>query len=244
METLLLIILLAGKFYLIYIIWLNTRLEKVQEKDLAQHKLQALQLSAYTSLLARYFIKNMISNVRNEIGVNYEGINSSKYFSSVFKLVNQTLSICGSNLISLKDEINYVEHYIGIEKYRLQNNLDVSIKVDHSLNPSKTYLPGMLLQPFVEYAIIQMNTSRWKNSISFEFVKELKGLLIKINYSYDFKLRKNINGVDLNLSVKSKGISLVEERIKLYEVTDRLRISYWSDSSDSNSAILLKISEK
>ena len=53
--------------------------------------------------------------------------------------------------VRVKDEINFINSYLSIQRMRFESKLDVKIKVDEDcLN---LYIPNMLLHPLVENAV-------------------------------------------------------------------------------------------
>ena len=53
----------------------------------------------------------------------------------------------------LQNELALLESYIQLESLRFKDRIDCRIRVDKSVDPDSTYLPSMILQPFVENAI-------------------------------------------------------------------------------------------
>ena len=106
--------------------------------------------------------------------------------------------------------------YIQLESIRFENKMEYEIKVDPSIDKEGTYLPSMVLQPFVENAI-------WHGLLH----SEDKGVLtININEEDDH-LKCSIidNGIGREESLKvqkqsgykkkSMGIKITADRLKL-----------------------------
>jgi two-component system, sensor histidine kinase YesM len=55
------------------------------------------------------------------------------------------------NMITVKDEISYIQNYMTIQKIRYRDKLDLTVNVEESLN--KVAIPKLILQPLVENAV-------------------------------------------------------------------------------------------
>jgi sensor histidine kinase YesM len=56
--------------------------------------------------------------------------------------------------ISLKDEHDWLKTYLELENLRMENTLDFTITIDKNLIPTQIFVPTMVLQPYVENAVI------------------------------------------------------------------------------------------
>ncbi|MBK8922535.1 MAG: hypothetical protein IPM81_13685 [Saprospirales bacterium] len=56
--------------------------------------------------------------------------------------------------ISLQEEINTLEQYLRIEQFCHQQKFDFTIEQPEGIAPEEVELPPMLLQPFVENAVV------------------------------------------------------------------------------------------
>ncbi|WP_158560412.1 sensor histidine kinase [Paenibacillus contaminans] len=115
----------------------------------------------------------------------------------------------GSDLIPLKNELQFVLYYLQLAKYRYKERLTWTIDVSEELQ--QVIVPKLILQPLVENAIIH----------GIDLIQE-QGI-IKISaylHEYDLIVEIQDNGAGLNLSSKdhpSLGIGLnnVKQRIQL-----------------------------
>jgi LytS/YehU family sensor histidine kinase len=56
-------------------------------------------------------------------------------------------------IITLEEEIKYLDTYLQLEKLRFTDKFEYNIKAAADIDPSKLFVPAMLLQPYVENAI-------------------------------------------------------------------------------------------
>ena len=128
----------------------NKRLrEKFElEKNLVELEQKALRLQ-----MNPHFIFNVLTSIHNLIILNDP--DKARYALSKFsKLMRRVLENSRQKFISIDDEIETLENYVQLEK--LTGNLDVEldIEIDEDLDPAEEILPPLMIQPFVENAII------------------------------------------------------------------------------------------
>ena len=79
--------------------------------------------------------------------------------------------------ISLKEETDTLEQYLRIEQFCQQNKFEFTISLPKNIDPEELEIPPMLLQPFVENAVVHgVSHLRWPGKIELTFSLEA-GLL-------------------------------------------------------------------
>lgn len=123
--------------------------EKFQlEKNLLELEQKALRLQ-----MNPHFIFNVLTSIHNLIILNET--DKARYALSKFsKLMRRVLENSREKFISIDDEIETLENYVQLEKLTGNLDIDFNIEVDENLDAAEEILPPLLLQPFVENAII------------------------------------------------------------------------------------------
>ncbi|MCB0477578.1 MAG: histidine kinase [Crocinitomicaceae bacterium] len=117
------------------------------EKSLIELEQKALRLQ-----MNPHFIFNSLNTIQHLIIEKDE--KSAKYYLSKFaKLMRQILENSRERLISISDEIKTLENYLIIEKFSRQD-FEYEIVVEEGVDLDEDILPPMMIQPFVENAII------------------------------------------------------------------------------------------
>lgn len=117
------------------------------ENDMLKLEQRALQLK-----LNPHFIHNTISNLQ---GVILEGRNeeANDYLLKFSRLLRNILDYDQEEWVPLDREIGLIRDYLNLQKMRFGDNFDYTLEVD--TDPvSNIQVPLMLIQPFVENAII------------------------------------------------------------------------------------------
>lgn len=126
----------------------TSKILQQSERQLVESRLKALQTQ-----MNPHFIFNILNCMQSILFLK-DSIEANKTFVLFSKLIRFTLDMSRSNYILLEDEIKYLQSYIGLEKMRLDIDIDNHIHIAPSLNPKEVKIPCMFFQPLVENAII------------------------------------------------------------------------------------------
>ncbi|MEN1784920.1 MAG: histidine kinase [Bacteroidota bacterium] len=141
------IMIFAGGWYM------NRRRLKVQlETEQKEHALKMSELKALHSQMNPHFIFNALNSIQEYIFSNDKTLASS-YLVKFSRLIRLYLEHSRVFEISIAKEIEALKLYLDLENSRLNHGLDYTIDVDEKLDTSKTLLPPLFIQPYVENAI-------------------------------------------------------------------------------------------
>jgi sensor histidine kinase YesM len=132
----------------------NKNLELMEEVKL-RSKVEASLKEADLKALQAQINPHFLFNVLNTIGrlALLEGADKTQEMIYAFSdMMRYTLKKEKNNVVTLKEEMEHVQNYLAIQKMRLGNRLDYSVKIDQEAED--IFCPFMTIQPFVENAII------------------------------------------------------------------------------------------
>ena len=207
-------------FYIIYTGY-RARLNYIQNQNDVLHKLTELERSALQAQMNPHFIFNCLNSIQNFIIMNNKD-QAMEYLSLFAKLIRQNLNASKGDLVSLDTEISMLTNYMELEKMRLNNSFEYNIVMDENLDSGTIEIPPLLIQPFVENAIIHgMKAKR-------------QGGLITISFSQKENNRISVvitdNGSGLKAGYKSAhqsmGMSITQKRLSFINKSsnDQLQI--------------------
>jgi LytS/YehU family sensor histidine kinase len=116
-------------------------------------------------------------------------------------------------LVTLSAELELLKHYLELEQLRVHFNYDISL--DENIDPETEELPGMLVQPFVENAVIHGITPKGKGNITVKFSKDneiLRCEIIDDGMGINTKGPGDGNGLAMKLS--EKRLNLLNSQLK------------------------------
>ena len=209
--TILTIILISLMLFL----WFKRyRLKQYNAQQLIARQKTELEQRMLLSQMNPHFIFNSLASVQEYIGSN-EQLKAQKFLSSFAKLMRSILENSLRQFIPLDEEIVSIQLYLDLEKQRFSNRFEYSIE-NRVEDPEFVLVPPMLVQPFVENAIIHGFANRdIAGKIDIEYVQV--GNLIQISIR-DNGVGRN-KPKDLNQPAEkhhnSVGTIIVKDRIEL-----------------------------
>ncbi len=115
------------------------------EAQLAQAQLQALKMQLHP-----HFLFNTLNAVSTLVRTNKNEA-ATDMIAGLSDLLRLTLESSGAQEVSLKQELDFLEHYLDIEQIRFGDRLRVQMDIEPETLRAR--VPNLLLQPLVENAI-------------------------------------------------------------------------------------------
>jgi LytS/YehU family sensor histidine kinase len=212
------VLALAGLIYLIWRWRLQVKARKEENRDLSlRTRMFALEQQSLNSSMNRHFIFNALNSIQYYINREDKRA-ANKYLSSFAKLIRKNLDSTSSTWVSLKDELERLDLYLGLEHMRFRDRFDYNIEVQNGLNAGSVQIPAMMLQPFLENSIWHGILPKEERGHLLVSVKEESGLV-------HITIKDDGIGVEKSLEVKrasvnghtSRGVEITNDRIQLYK---------------------------
>lgn len=118
------------------------------EKQVFELEQKALRLQ-----MNPHFIFNSLNAIQNFVITN-DTDKAVNYLAKFSHLMRMILANSIQSYIPLKDELKALTYYMDLEKLRFDDKFDYTVDLDASIDTSFIEVPPMLLQPYVENAII------------------------------------------------------------------------------------------
>ncbi len=99
-----------------------------------------------------HFIFNALGSIHQYV-IKGKKEEAGTYLIKFSRLVRQILTNSTKEMVTLEEELEALELYIGLEGMRLDNKFTYSLTVDPSIEADTIMVPPLLVQPFVENAI-------------------------------------------------------------------------------------------
>ncbi len=186
-----------------------------QERVGLQQKINELEQMALLSQMNPHFIFNCLNSIQSFI-INNDLETTNEYLTEFAHLIRQTMDCAEKGTISISHEIKYLSRYIELEKMRFGHSFDYAISVDEAIDRDNTYLPSMILQPYVENSI--RHGVRYKTYgqglIEIKFRQQGEQLLCIVEDNGIGRARARQFRSQVHVEYQSKGMTLASERIK------------------------------
>ncbi|MEL7147885.1 MAG: histidine kinase, partial [Bacteroidota bacterium] len=190
-------ILLGALFFLGY----RRRVHKERREIEWQKQLAHSELKAIRSQLNPHFMFNALNAIQNLVSKG-ENVQANQYITKLSKLMRMVLDQSGSGFHDLYAELDNVTHYLELEKLRMPFRYEINVGDGVSKD---TLVPALLLQPFVENAVIHGIFGKTDGEITVD-IKVSNGQMI-------FKVKDNGRGLTAD-NAENSGLRLSKSRVE------------------------------
>jgi SAM-dependent methyltransferase len=190
------------------VIWLSWRIKK---KEAVKRKKTELELRVIRSQLNPHFLFNSLNSIQNL--VNKKATDKANLYISKFAgLMRMTLNNSEKAFIPVSDELAMISDYCELEALRF--DFEFTINVEAGFDVHTHEIPGMILQPFVENAILHgLSKSKRKGKLQIEIHIENQQLVCIIQ---DNGIGINVSkALDKNKNKHNFGLKSAKERLKI-----------------------------
>jgi len=229
------VIILFSIIYFIYRSRLNLIKKEEERKTEMNKRISEIRLVALRSQMNPHFIFNSLNSIQQFIHSNASD-QAIKYLSKFSKLIRQILENSNESTILLIDEIKMMELYLELESMRFENKFYFSITVDEEIDEENTEIPSMLIQPFIENAIIHGLMSKKGKGHIWITLKQGENCLLCSIEDNGIGRAKAMQIKQKKISQhKSMGLSVTTDRLTiLNQYKDREVVVDIEDLMDSN----------
>lgn len=201
-----LFLLFQFTFFFAYRSFKENQRKILAEGELRQAALRS-ELSAIKAQLNPHFLYNVFNTINASVPAQQE--HTRNLIATLADLFRYQLQASRQDLVTLREEMNFVEKYLQLEKARFEERLTVNINVPEEHLDEK--VPPMILQPLVE------------NSIRHGLSSLVSGGVISIKvYKLEGKLRFEIADTGKGVADKStllgKGVGLTNTKLRLQKM--------------------------
>lgn len=155
----------------------NERIEQLVQTLRERHELQRkTEIEALQANINPHFLYNTLDQL-NWIAI----ANNQGEMSRILELMGRMFRIGlsnGSTFITVHEEIEYLTCYLEIQQIRYKGSLQYEFEVSEELKG--LYMPKMLLQPFVENAVVHGFHNKSRGTVMIQFNKMGERLVITV----------------------------------------------------------------
>ncbi len=186
---------------------------KVEEEKRHAIQYQSMLLS---SQINPHFIFNSLNSVQYYIlDKNVEP--ALNFISEFSRLMRSVLQNSLHKVITLADEIDFLEMYLELEMKRYHDKFTYSIEIDENIEPQEITIPPMLLQPYLENTVVHgIGNKEGKGHVCIRF--KSYGDLITCSIEDDGVGRqraKELKALRVGKAHKSLGMGITQTRLSL-----------------------------
>lgn len=198
----------------------KNRIEAEYQRNLTKAEMLARRLQ-----INPHFLFNSLNAIKYLIQSN-DSKKAIKYLVVFSRFIRQILTSSQKNTIDLKEEFDILTNFLELEKNRFEQEFTYHFHVEDPALLKKIKVPPLMLQPFVENAIWHglLVSKKSEKRVDISLV-QTDGLFI-LSIDDNGIGRKTAKKETREKMHKSLGISLTEDRIKLFNETYSSQINY------------------
>ncbi|WP_157543787.1 sensor histidine kinase [Mucilaginibacter paludis] len=192
-------------FVIGYFIYRN-RLAKIKRDITLQKRIKELEIKAIRSQMNPHFIFNSLNSIQSLIN-NGQYKQANIYLEKFAVMMRKVLNNSEKTLVALSEELDAVMLYCQLEQLRF--DFAFKLNVENGLNTNLIEIPGMLIQPLVENAIVHGLAQKGSSgNLEINIYTEAGYLKVAVtDNGPGFK--------DMIFSTESFGLKLVAERLAI-----------------------------
>ena len=193
-----------------------------------------LQQKALQLQMNPHFVFNALNSIQGLIAKN-DNQKARRYLQEFSTMMRSVLNQSREETIFLSEEVDYLKSYLNLEQMANNNNFDWEVNVDSKVEDD-IRIPTMIIQPFVENAIIHGVKS----------LKDRRGN-IQLNFQMDgTKILCSVvdNGIGMKAaefkkssSHKSIALEVAKERLSTKMSVSRENPIIYKDLTDENKTV-------
>jgi sensor histidine kinase YesM len=218
-------LIISNVIVIVFFVFFKKNKEK--ETELHKNEVSKLEAQALRQQMNPHFIYNALNSVQSVMILKGER-EFNRYIGMLSKLLRFTLEINTYEKITLKEEIEYLEAYIGLQKMRMDPEIEFKMTTNLNQEAAAYLIPPMLIQPVVENAIIH-GLSPLKNKkgvLHLTFTDKNKSIQIRVEdngIGYETSRQKKNKAKALHKSMATK---IMKERIDIFNYLDKNKTSF------------------
>ncbi|WP_316833513.1 sensor histidine kinase [Pedobacter nutrimenti] len=162
------VVLLGVTLLFLYYNFRQRRARQEKEKVLLHQQLLRTQMEPH-------FIFNTLSAVQSFVRLDKKD-KAIKYLNRFSRLLRNSLELSRESLVPLDDEIDALENYLCLQQMRFEEAFTYHILQPEGEDPGAVMLPPMLIQPYVENAIlhgIELDSGNGNIDVCFDLEKDV-----------------------------------------------------------------------
>ncbi len=235
------ILILSLSLYFIF--WLRLRQVR-KEGESARKKLefemQVLELEhkALRLQMNPHFIFNALNSIKGFIALNDSNA-ARQNIVKFARLMRLILDNSRTQWISIEKEIQTLELYLELEKLNRNGSFQFFLNCDSAINQQQVFIPPMMLQPFVENAVIHGGGSLPSGgNIYIRIFEDEQHIRCEIEDNGKGISPQTQMGLD-NATHKSAGLEVTLQRLKMMDAS--LTVSFSKPESGQGTLVKINI---
>ena len=212
------LLLIAGCWLLV-----RRRIKNIRHEAELKQKIAETEMMALRAQMNPHFIFNCINSIDAMIQSN-DKYQATVYLNKFAKLIRNILDSSKQNLVPLSKDIETLQLYVDLEMFRNENKFKAEINADAQLLRDDYQVPPLIIQPYVENAILHGLRQRDDNN------GKLVVTIQKQNGTLTYEIMDNGVGRTKNpvsspiKKTNGYGMQISEDRVRLFNKEEKASV--------------------
>lgn len=206
------------------------RLFQIKQKQKVEFEQQVevskAELKALRAQMNPHFVFNSLNSIQHYI-LTSKGDEAVRYLNKFAKLIRLILNNSEKPTVTINEDLEAIVLYLELEKMRFENKFTYDINIDPALDGDYEEIPPMLIQPYLENAILHgINPKEGQGHISINIQSTPQ--FIKICIIDDGIGREKsmaIQSIRTKSHHQSLGMKITKDRVRILNAMHRSNLS-------------------
>lgn len=223
--------------------------QRNRRSKIETEKLRAeLQAQVLRSQMNPHFIFNCLNSIENFIMQN-DKRQASDYLNKFSLLIRSILDSSRNEVVPITKDMEALRLYVDLEQLRFNNKFTFEAHIDPALAGGDYLVPSLLIQPFVENAIVHGMAHSDEKNLNLIVTASLEGDNIKYTIQDNGVGREKAKVYNMQNKPyhKSVGLKITEERVNMFnrqQASDAIRITDLYDENKNPDGTKVEITLK
>ena len=196
---------------------IRRNISNIRKQAAFKQRLTEMEMTALRAQMNPHFIFNSLNSIENFIMQNKER-QASDYLNKFARLIRIILENSKHNVITISRDMEALQLYVDLEQFRFNNKFSYHVEVEEELMEDNYQIPPLLIQPFVENAIVHGLANSDHPNLQLAIHLQAEGDYIKYTIEDNGVGRKNaaMYRMKNHANHKSVGLNITRERINIF----------------------------
>lgn len=191
------------------------RIKTIRKAALFKQKIAETEMQALRAQMNPHFIFNSLNSIENFMMLNEKRL-ASDYLNKFSRLIRSILDSSRNELVPLAKDMESLKLYVDLEQLRFDNKFRYQYEADAELLQGDYRVPSLLIQPYVENAIVHGIAHSEKKDLQLAVKAVLENEMIRFTITDNGVGRKQsaVYNQQNKPGHKSVGLQITQDRIE------------------------------
>ncbi|ANI90366.1 hypothetical protein A9P82_14350 [Arachidicoccus ginsenosidimutans] len=209
---------------IIILFLLRRRIKNIRYEAEMKHRIAETEMMALRAQMNPHFIFNSINNIDAFVQSN-DKYHATMYLNKFARLLRNVLDSSRQNTVSLSKDLETLQLYVALEQLRDKNKYMVTFDIEKSLWNADYSVPPLIVQPFVENAIIHGLRNKTENNGHLQITVSTQLPYIKYVIEDNGVGRKTTAASNVFKNKTSYGTQMSNDRIRFFNKEEEASVS-------------------